>query len=88
MDYLEASQIEILPWPAFSSDLSPIEPVLDALGRAIRERPRPLSTLPELRQVLVEEWHRIPRAQIQRLVTSMRRRCTAVINANGGHTRY
>ena len=88
MDYLEASQIEILPWPAFSPDLSPIEHVWDALGRAIRQRPRPPSTLPELRQVLVEEWHRIPRAQIQRLVTSMRRRCTAVINANGGHTRY
>ena len=39
MDYLEASQIEILPWPAFSPDLSPIEHVWDTLGRAIRQTP-------------------------------------------------
>lgn len=88
MEYLAASEVEVLPWPAFSPDLSPIEHVWDVLGRAVRQRPNPPSTIAELRIALVEEWHRIPRNQIQRLITSMRRRCTAVVNANGGHTRY
>ena len=35
-----------------------------------------------------EEWVRIPRARIQRLIQSMPRRCRAVIAAHGGHTRY
>ena len=88
MEYLAANEVEVLPWPAFSPDLSPIEHVWDVLGRAVRQRPNPPSTIAELRIALVEEWHRIPRNQIQRLITSMRRRCTAVVNANGGHTRY
>lgn len=88
MDYLAANDVEVLPWPAFSPDLSPIEHLWDVLGRAVRQRPNPPSTIPELRLALVEEWHRIPRHQIQRLITSMRRRCTAVVDANGGHTRF
>ncbi len=31
---------------------------------------------------------RIPQTTIQRLITSMRRRCTACTDAGGGHTRY
>lgn len=37
---------------------------------------------------LEEEWNNIPGHVIQRYVSSMRRRCVAVLNAGGGHTRY
>jgi hypothetical protein len=37
---------------------------------------------------LQHEWMHIPQALFARLVASMRRRCQAVIAANGGHTRY
>ena len=30
----------------------------------------------------------MPQAFINRLVNSIRRRCTAMVNADGGHTRY
>jgi hypothetical protein len=41
-----------------------------------------------LQQALQEEWQRIPQVQTQRLIQSMRRRVTTVLQANGGHTRY
>ncbi|ROL54157.1 Transposable element Tc1 transposase [Anabarilius grahami] len=37
---------------------------------------------------LVEEWGNISQQELTNLVQSMRRRCTAVLQAAGGHTRY
>ena len=42
----------------------------------------------ELAGALVEEWGNISQQERENLVQSMRRRCTAVRNAAGGHTRY
>ena len=42
----------------------------------------------ELRQALIQEWDNIPQAEINTLVNSMRRQCTAVVNSRVGHTRY
>ncbi len=36
--FLEAENIPVLAWPAYSPDMSPIEHVLDALDRRIRQR--------------------------------------------------
>ena len=38
----------------------------------------------ELAGALVEEWGNIPQQELANLVQSMRRRCTAVLNAAGG----
>jgi hypothetical protein len=37
---------------------------------------------------LVNIWNNIPQPFLNNLVSSMRRRCVACIDANGGHTRY
>jgi hypothetical protein len=40
--FLRQQGINTLPWPAFSSDLSPIEHLWDQLGRAVRQgHPQP-----------------------------------------------
>ena len=88
MDYLRQNNVDTLPWPPYSPDLSPIEHVWDMLDRRIRTRPNPPETLPALHQALLEEWQNIPMAQINRLVNFMHRRIRAATNANGGHTRY
>jgi hypothetical protein len=44
--------------------------------------------LQQLERFLQQEWMAIPQIEIQTLVQSMRRRCIAVRDANGGHTRY
>ena len=46
------------------------------------------STLLNLRQLLLEEWIRIPQRYDQTLINSMRRRCTACRDARGGSTKY
>ena len=87
-DFLRQHNIPVLPWPAVSPDLSPIEHAWDEMGRRLRQAPNQPLTLAALGQILVGIWNNIPQAFFTRLVSSMRRRCLACINANGGHTRY
>ena len=87
-DYLQATAIETLPWPARSPDLNPIEHLWDILGRQMRSRDPPVQNLQELTQALHEEWQRIPMFKIRRLIISMGRRVQTVIRAGGGYTRY
>ena len=44
-DFLNQNHIRILPWPALSPDLSPIEHLWDELGRHVRHRQIPPETL-------------------------------------------
>ena len=75
----------MLQLPARSLDLSPIEHLWDHLGRQVRER-HDLNNIPDLERALQTEWVRIPLQVIRKLICSMRRRCLAVLVANGGHT--
>jgi len=77
-----------MEWPANSPDLNIIEHAWDILGRAIQNRQQAVTTLPELRRALVEEWNNIPMHKIRTLVASCRRRCQAVVQNRGGYTRY
>lgn len=87
-DELQVRNIQTLPWPANSPDLSPIEHLWDELKRRVRQRQHPPTNLRELREAVVQEWQNIPQRSVRLLVRSMRRRCQAVIDARGGHTRY
>ena len=87
-DHLRNLGIRVLPWPAKSPDLNPIEHLWDEVERRLKARPAIPANLQELRQALTEEWQAIPRERIRRVILSMRRRCLAVVAANGGHTRY
>ena len=86
-DVLRQNNIDVLDWPARSPDISPIEHLWDHLGRRIRERDD-VTNVRQLEDALHAEWRRIPIRVVRRLVRSMRRRCLAVLAANGGHTRY
>lgn len=87
-DYLQEVGIHVLPWPARSPDMNPIEHVWDMLGWCVKNRrPRPES-LQELRRALGEEWELIPQEDIANQIESMPRRMDAVIQARGGNTRY
>ena len=87
-DYLEDEGIERLDWPSRSPDLNPIEHAWDALQRQINAHLAQPQTAQQLANALLEEWVRIPRKDIQTLVLSLWTRCTEVIDARGGHTRY
>ena len=87
-DFLQHQQVVRMDWPANSPDLSPIEHLWDVLGRAIRRNHPPPGNQQQLIAILQQEWAAIPQATIRTLVRSMRRRCTACLQARGGHTRY
>ncbi len=86
--FLEAENIPVLAWPTYSPDMSPIEHVWDALDRYIRQRVPVPANIQQLRTAIEEEWTNITQATIYNLINSMRRRCVALREANGGHTRY
>ncbi|CAH1267810.1 TAZ [Branchiostoma lanceolatum] len=86
-DHLQHAGVERMEWPSKSADLNPIEHLWDQLGRAVRARVTERTMLADLGRLLVEEWDAIPQHRIARLVTSMRRRCRAVVTARGWATR-
>jgi transposase len=86
--YLQAHNIDVLPWPAFSPDLSPIEHLWDELDRRVRRRDNPPSSIPELEQALLQEWNNISQMTVNNLINSMTRRVQSALDANSGHTRY
>ncbi|KAL0179360.1 hypothetical protein M9458_024802, partial [Cirrhinus mrigala] len=85
--FLEAQNIPVLAWPAYSPDMSPIEHVWDALERIRQYVPVP-ANIQQLRTAIEEERTKIPQATVNNLINSMRRRCVALREANGGYTRY
>ena len=84
LDFLQANNIGVLPWPACSPDCNPIEHVWDYLGR----RQPQTANVQQLMAALHQEWGRIPRYLLRNLCGSMRRRVAAVVASRGGHTRY
>ena len=86
--FMNNNNVDVLPWPSRSPDLSPIEHLWDCLGRRIRKRANPPTNLRQLKKALQEEWTNIPNDVIRRLTMSMRRRVFACMEAGGAHTRY
>ena len=78
-NFLNTNNVNVLPWSSKSPDLNPIEHLWDALDRKIRNLPVVPQTLPALQQALIHEWNNIPQQDIRKLISSMRRRCTAVV---------
>ena len=85
--FLNRNNVNVLPWPAVSPDMNPIEHIWDYLGRKVRARGN-VHNLRDLENALVQEWNNIPNVVIRRYVRSMRGRLAACINSRGGHTRY
>ncbi|KAI3352465.1 hypothetical protein L3Q82_005420 [Scortum barcoo] len=66
---LKKLRVKVLDWPSMSPDLNPIEHLWGILKQKVEERKVSKST--ELREVVMEEWKRIPVATCEALVNSM-----------------
>ena len=69
--FLEAENVPVLPWPAYSPDMSPIEHVWDALDRRVRQCVPVPANIQQLCTAIEEEWDKIPEATINSLINSM-----------------
>ena len=86
--FLKAESVPVLPWPAYSQDMSPIEHVWDALDQRVWQRVPVPTNIQQLRIAIEEEWDNIPQATINSLINSMQRRYVTLHEGNVGHTRY
>ena len=80
--------MQLLPWPAYSPDMSPIEHVWDMVGRQLTRDPRSTASKDELWVRIQTIWDSLPQADIQHLLDSMPRRIEALIAARGVSTNY
>ncbi|UYV64656.1 hypothetical protein LAZ67_3001551 [Cordylochernes scorpioides] len=79
--------VQMLTWPPYYPDLSPIEHVWDIIGRRLHALPQPRSEN-ELWQMVEREWRAIPQDTIRTLIDSLPRRVAACIAVRGGPTCY
>ncbi|UYV84834.1 hypothetical protein LAZ67_X003652 [Cordylochernes scorpioides] len=70
--------VQMLPWPPYSPDLSPIEHVWDIIGRRLHALPQPRSE-DELWQMVEREWRAILQDAIRTLIDTLPRRVAACI---------
>ncbi|GFY35393.1 hypothetical protein TNCV_194861 [Trichonephila clavipes] len=79
--------MQLLPWIAYSPDMSPTEHVWDLVGRRLARDPRPAVSKDEPLLRIQRIWNSLPQAGIQNLFDSMPRCIAALIAARGGYTK-
>ena len=84
--WLEEHHIRVMDWPGNSPDLNPIENLWGIVKRRVRQYIP--STTDELKAVIEACWEEVSCEHCQSLIDSMPRRIAAVIEANGGPTKY
>ena len=65
--FLNRNNVNVLPRPAVSPDMNPIEHIWDYLGRKVRARGN-VHNLRDLENALIQEWNNIPNVIIRRYV--------------------
>ena len=78
--------IQLIKFPTYSPDLNPIENLWADMARRVEEFQ--CESMEELQDRVAEEWAATPKEYLAELARSMPKRCQAVIDANGQHTKY
>lgn len=85
--FLNANAVDVLPWPPYSPDLSPIENMWAVVKRRIREQG--CTSIEELSQRFAEIWSSPEMICMCRtLMDSMPRRIAMCIRNKGGYIKY
>ncbi len=74
-------KVMVMEWPSMSPDLNPIEHMWGLLKRKVEKQH--VSNIQQLRDVIMEDWKRIPSTTCAALVNSMPRKIKAVLYNNG-----
>ncbi|KAF1946614.1 hypothetical protein EJ02DRAFT_493737, partial [Clathrospora elynae] len=90
---LRAGEVHPIFWPVFSPDLNPIEAVWNKMKDWIELNHPDLPagrqrSYDQLCDIVKQAWEAITPEYLESLVISMRERCQAVIDAEGGYTKY
>ena len=96
LEFLKENNIPVMDWPAQSPDLNPLENLWSEFKKCFHQRFSELFNYPtkslEARyrygEIMQEVWYSQGMEMVEALIESMPRRCQAVIDANGGWTKY
>ena len=78
--------IQCIDFPPYSPDLNPIENLWADLARRVEKFQ--CETMEELQDIVAEEWKETDPEYLRSLARSMPKRCQAVIDAKGDHTKF
>ncbi|GFU56770.1 transposable element Tcb1 transposase [Trichonephila clavipes] len=81
-------EFTVLPWPANSPDLNPIEHLWDHLDRVVRAMDPQPRYLTQLATALESAWLNIPENPFRDLSDSLPARLAAVRSAKGGYSGF
>jgi transposase len=87
MWFLE-QKITLLPWPALSPGLNPIENLWGIMARDVYQNERQFQSVSDLSTAVLRSWDKISQKTLDYMVNSLRRRCIEVIIAKGGEIAY
>jgi len=96
LEFLEENHVPIMAWPPQSPDLNPIENLWVALKARFHQRflelfdhpSKSLEAKYRYGEILQDVWYSQGMELVDALIQSMPKRCQAVIEANGGWTKY
>lgn len=88
MAYLTHNEIAVLPWPACSPDLNPIENVWGLMVRDVYRDNKQYATVAELKIAVVEAWSNLNLHTLDNLARSVPNRLIEVVKCSGGPTKY
>jgi transposase len=87
-EWLSNQEFDVLPWPAQSPDLNPIEHLWSEVKRKLNKFDCPPKGILELWERIEATWNDITPQICQNLIASMPRRINDVIKAKGKWTKY
>ncbi|GFX47171.1 hypothetical protein TNCV_2747471 [Trichonephila clavipes] len=87
-DFCSAQHMQLITWPAYSPDVSPIEHVWDLVAWRLTRNLRPAASNDELFLRIQAIWNSLPQTDIQNLFESLPLRIAVLITARGGNTKY
>ncbi|GFY09753.1 transposable element Tcb1 transposase [Trichonephila clavipes] len=85
---VQVQHMQLLPWTAYSPDMSTVEHVWDLVGRHLARDPRPAASKDKLLLRVQAIWNSLPQADIQNLFDCVPRLIAALIAVCGGYTKY
>lgn len=88
MAWFQEHGVRVLPWPALSPDLNPIENVWGIMARRVYANGRQFDNVAELRDAITMAWDAIDEPLRDRLLTGMHSRCVELIKNHGGAISY